>query len=63
MKELENMGLPREKRVWLNKRNARFGKQKHENREGDNKLQDEEADEDEGSNCSKFKSSKSVLWI
>ena len=28
LQELENMGLPKGKRAWLNKRHARFGKQK-----------------------------------
>ena len=64
LQELDNMGLPKGERGWLNKRNARFGrKTKTCTREGDNKFQDEEDDGDDGNGCSKFKCSKSVLWI
>ena len=56
-------GTPKGKKGMGEQEKLTIGKTKNTNREGDNKLQNEDDDKDDGSDCSKFKSSKNVLWI
>ena len=57
-------GTPKGKKGMVEQEKRRIWKTKNTNREGDNKLRnDEEDDKDDGSDSSKFKSSKNVLWI
>ena len=56
-------GNPKGKKSMGEQEKLTIWKTTNTNREGDNKLQNEEDYKDDGSDCSKFKSSKNVLWI